>query len=124
MSQIQLHRGGQARRVKGALAREHIKRELHGLAIQVQGDRTIAEVAACAPQGVNVAAWWADVRSQRAAVYGSLFRFIDIAVRLRAPKSVLLVIPQVIAEYINECVDEREHDTPPRQPPAVIRRAA
>ena len=123
MSQgFQLHRGGQARRVKGALAREHIKRELHGLAIQVQGDRTIAEVAAAAPQGLNVAAWWADIRSQRACVYGSIFRFIDIAIRLRTPRTVLLVIPQVIATYINDQCDENGL-TPPTAP-ATLRRVA
>ena len=124
MSHFSLHYGGQARRVKGALAREHIRRELHGLALQVQGTRTIAEVAACAPTDpVNVADWWKSIRTKRAAVYGSLFRFIDIAVRLRTPRSVLLVIPQVIAVYINDACDENE-STPPHRPPGAIRRVA
>jgi len=123
MSHFSIHRGGQARTVKGALAREHIKRELHGLAITVQGNRTIADVAAVAPEGaVNVAAWWRDIRTSRAAVYGSLFRFIDIAVRLRTPRSVLMVIPGVIASYITEATEEYE-STPPNRPP-VMRRVA
>ena len=122
MYQMRLDRGGQARPVRGAKAREHIKRELHGLAIAVQGDRTIAEVAAAAPQGVNVADWWTDVRRQRQSVYGSLFRFIDIAIRLRTPRTVLLVIPQVIATYINDQCDENGL-TPPTAP-ATLRRVA
>ena len=123
MSHFQLHYGGQARRVKGALAREHIRRELHGLALQVQGTRTIAEVAACAPTDpVNVADWWKSIRTKRAAVYGSLFRFIDIAVRLRTPRSVLLVIPDVIRVYIEDATEEYE-STPPNRPP-VMRRVA
>lgn len=123
MSHFTLHHGGQARLVKGALAREHIKRELHGLALQVQGDRTIAEVAACAPTDpVNVADWWKSIRTKRAAVYGSLFRFIDIAIRLRTPKATLMKIPEVLAWYIEDNADEHEY-TPPSRPP-VMRRVA
>ena len=119
--QMRIHRGGQARPVTGAKAREHIKRELHGLALRVQGDRTIADVAACAPAGaVNIVDWWTDVRRKRQTVYGTLFRFIDIAVRLRTPRAMLLVIPQVIESYILDCTDEYEQ-TPPRHPPALRR---
>ena len=116
-------RGGQARTVKGALAKQKVKRELHGLAITVQGDRTIEQVAALAPAcDVNVVAWWKDVRRGQQTIYGTLFRFIDIAIRLRTPREVLLKIPEVLAWYINDCADEHE-STPPNRPP-VMRRVA
>ena len=101
-----LEAGGQAPRFKGREAKRKVQRELHGLAIQVQGDRPVKEIAALAPQGVNVAQWWFDCRRGRQSVYGSLFRFIDLAIRLRTPKSVLMVIPEVIASYINDQVTD------------------
>lgn len=120
---FQLHRGGQARPVRGAVAREHIKRETHSLALVVQGTRTIAEIAAVAPcDGVNIIDWWKNVRSKRACVYGSLFRFIDIATRLRTPRETLLVIPRFIESYIIDATEEYER-TPPHRPP-VMRRVA
>lgn len=102
----QIHRGGQARTVKGAEARRKIRRELHGLALAVQGDATVQEIAACAPATtVNVVAWWTDLRRSQVPVYGALLRFIDLSVRKGTPKETLLVIPQWIESYITEQYD-------------------
>lgn len=117
---LRMHRGGQARPVRGAEARKRIRQELHSLAITVQGNHTIGDLAAVAPEGtgVNVVAWWKDVRRGQQTVYGTLFRFIDIAVRLGTPRSVLLVIPDVIRAYIT---DQYEDD---RLAPPTLRRVA
>lgn len=121
---FQVDRGGQARTVKGALAKQKVKRELHGLAITVQGDRTVEQLAAVAPASdVNVIAWWKDVRRGQQTIYGTLFRFIDIAIRLRTPREVLMKIPEVLTWYIADATEHYE-STPPRHPPAALRRVA
>lgn len=98
----QIHRGGRARTVKGVEARRKIQRELHAVVIEVQGARTVPEV-------VNVAAkatyWWTDLRRMQNNLYGSVFRFIDIAIALGTPKAVLKKIPAVLDWYIEDNCD-------------------
>jgi hypothetical protein len=117
-----IDRGGQARPIKGAEMRRKIRRELHTLVLYTQGDRTVADIVSAAPVGVNVAQWWFDLRRGQQTIYGSLFRFIDIAIRLRTPKATLMKIPEVLAWYIEDNADEHEY-TPPHRPP-VMRRVA
>jgi hypothetical protein len=95
----QIHRGGLARTVKGVEARKKIDRELHGVVIAAQGDRTVAEVAEIAARATN---WWTDLRRGQNVVYGSLFRFLDIAIATGTPKEVLKTIPAMIDWYIED----------------------
>jgi len=122
--QLRVERGGQAPRFKGQEARKRVRRELHQMVLDVQGADTVAAVAACAPAGtpLKVAHWWTDLRAQNNWAYGSLLRFIDIAVARRTPRARLLVIADLIAAYITEVTEEYEY-TPPNRPP-VMRRVA
>ncbi len=103
---FQIHRGGQARTVKGRLAKARIRQDLHGVVIQVQGNRTISQLAATVVHEKQVVSWWTDLRRGHLPVYGALLRFIDTSVRVGAPKEILLVIPRVIESYILDLYDE------------------
>ncbi len=91
----QIHRGGQARTVKGVEARRKIERLAHGAVIETQGDRTVKEVA-------GAIAWWTDLRRGQLSIYGALLRYIDVAVRTGTEREKLKAIPRWIDAYIDE----------------------
>lgn len=121
-TQLRVVRGGQALRAKGQEARKRVRREMHQMVLDVQGTDTVAAVAACAPAGtpLKVAHWWTDLREQKNWPYGSLLRFIDIAVTRRMPRARLMVIVEILGAYITEATAHYE-STPPHNPPALRR---
>ena len=69
-----------ARQVRSAEkieARRRVQQGTHGLVLHVQGPRSVKDVAALASKAEH---WWEDLRRGRLPVYGSLLRFIDIAI--------------------------------------------
>lgn len=95
----QFHRGGQARTVNKVEARRKAERAAHNVVMLTQGDRTVPEVAQVI---ASVTDHWTDLRRSRLFVYGALLRFIDFAIALGTPRAVLLLIPGIIATYIND----------------------
>lgn len=80
-------------------ARQRMQRGGHGLVLMAQGDRPVREVGQVAE---SVGHWWENLRRGQNAIYGSMLRFIDVSVKLGAPKEVLLQIPALIAWYIED----------------------
>lgn len=88
--------------MKARVTRERTQREMHGLAIDVQGDRTVKELAAEVANQRRVMLWWNDLRKGHLNAYGSLLRFIDISVALGVKRDVLLRIPAWLHFYIRD----------------------
>lgn len=95
----QIHRGGQARTVKGVVAKRRIQREQHGLVLVAQGNRSVREVAETVAKANY---WWTDLRRGQNTIYGSLLRFIDASIALGVPLHVMLAIPGMLNVYIRE----------------------
>lgn len=95
----------QARTADRLEARRKVQRGTHELVLVVQGDRSTREVASLASKIVR---WWEDLRRGRLPVYGALLRFIDVSIALGTRRETLMVIPAVIACYINDRCDDRD----------------
>ena len=99
-SKYQILRGGEPRAVRGAEARKRVQQALHGIVCQT-------------PVPKDQRAWMYDLRRQRRHIYGSLLRYIDIAVAQGASPELLMAIPEMLAFYIKDMVEAR--DTDPRR---------
>lgn len=88
----QIVRGGQARRYAG---RKQLARLAHDAVIETQGSKTVKDMA-------GAIAWWTDLRRGQLSIYGSLLRYIDVAVRTGADREKLKAIPRWIDRYIDD----------------------
>lgn len=90
-NRMQVIRGGQPRVLRA-------NRALHEVVVKTHDEQGRV------PQ--QAAEWFHDLRRGRLRVYGSLLRYIDIAVETGTPKEVVDRIPEVIAAYIADCYED------------------
>lgn len=91
----QIVKGDQPRVIRGIEARKKIARELHAVVLQT-------------PVPKEQRAYLYDLRRGRRHIWGGLLRFIDVSVLTGVARSTLLVIPRVIAHYIEDACDARD----------------
>ena len=96
------YRNRQVRSREQIEARRKVRQGAHSLVLTTQGDDS---VAALVRQTAKATRWWEDLRRSRTTVYGSLFRFLDIAIARGVEKETLMLIPDTIRAYI-----ENEYD--------------
>lgn len=114
-SEYRIIEGGAPRAYKGAVAKQNIEREQHGLVV-VATDEVSTKVPA------EHRDWAYDLRRGRMRIYGSLLRFIDLLHRRGFSKETALMIPGWLTYYIEETWSDEPNEQ--RVPVQLDRHAA